>query len=91
MIDRDLAWQKILTLTTFGDGNSRSNSLYWAATRAPKSVTPSQLELARNVSDYAAEVLPSCGANSACDVLGLQGLCCPTAGGVFLGCCPNLH
>ena len=31
----------------------------------------------------------SCAANPACAALHLEGLCCPTAAGVMLGCCDN--
>ncbi len=34
MVNRDAAWDSLMTLSNFGAGNSKSNSLYWAATRA---------------------------------------------------------
>ena len=33
IVDPNAAWNEIQTLTSFDDGNSRSNAMYWAATR----------------------------------------------------------
>jgi endo-1,3(4)-beta-glucanase len=33
IIDKEAAWQEAQTLTGFDDGNSRTNTLYWIATR----------------------------------------------------------
>lgn len=33
VIDKESAWQEVLTLNGFDDGNTRTNALYWVATR----------------------------------------------------------
>lgn len=85
VVDRDTAWTQLDILPGFGVGNSRSNSLMWAASRSPPlasfnatAARPAEL----------AQVRPACAANSGCDALGMVGMCCPNSEGVFLGCCP---
>lgn len=33
IIDKAAAWREVSTLTVFDDGNSKTNTLYWVATR----------------------------------------------------------
>ena len=33
VIDKQSSWQEVNTLTAFDDGNSKTNTLYWVATR----------------------------------------------------------
>lgn len=33
VIDKQAAWNEIQTLSSYGGGNCRTNSLYWVATR----------------------------------------------------------
>ena len=33
IIDKDAAWDEALALTDFDDGNTKTNTLYWIATR----------------------------------------------------------
>lgn len=33
IIDKAAAWREVNTLTVFDDGNSKTNTLYWVATR----------------------------------------------------------
>ena len=33
VIDKNAAWTEVNTLKTFDDGNSKTNTLYWVATR----------------------------------------------------------
>lgn len=33
VIDKEAAWEEVNTLTEFDDGNSKTNTLYWVATR----------------------------------------------------------
>ena len=65
MVQRDAAWDRLTTITNFGSGNSKSNSLYWAATR-PAPVP------AFNVTEIPVGVLlpTACSLNSACDAIG---------------------
>ncbi|CAM9323676.1 unnamed protein product [Ectocarpus sp. 4 AP-2014] len=80
------AWANLTALDIFDNGNSKTNSLYWIATR------PSGAE-AYNESMFPVEVKveAECSANSACQARGLtQGkLCCPTKDDGWLGCCPS--
>jgi hypothetical protein len=67
VVDREAAWNQILTLSGLGSGNSKANALFWAASRPPpratynpntKPITPQQaLRLA-------------CALNSGCDAIG---------------------
>lgn len=34
IIDKEAAWQEAAQLTRYDDGNTKSNTLYWIATRA---------------------------------------------------------
>ena len=85
VVDRDAAWNQILTLNGFGNGNSRSNSLFWAASRTPPVLN---FNSSRRSTDLL--VKSSCSSNSACDAVGIVGECCPTATGIMLGCCPKV-
>lgn len=68
VVDREAAWERLRMVNTFGAGNSKSNSLYWAASRAAPlpgfnaSATPPRSPLSA--------VPSACSANSACDALG---------------------
>ena len=85
VVDRDTAWNRLQGMSNFGSGNSKANSLYWAATRSPpvpgfnSSNTESTVSKSKST---------SCQANSACDALGMLGECCPSDSGVRLQCCP---
>lgn len=68
MVNREAAWTRLHTMTNFGPGNSRANSLYWAATRPPP-VPGFNASYARSA--QAVNQFPSaCAANSACDAIG---------------------
>ena len=92
------AWDAAQSLNTFDDGASRSNLLYWIATRpsvAPCpncTLIPAGLDASESFSTPA-DMSPHCKDNLACFALGLQaaGDCCPQPGGHFLGCCPVLQ
>lgn len=87
VVDRDTAWKLIASATGFGIGNSKSNSLMWAASR------PSPLvgfNLSASTKPNSVTVKPACASNSACDAIGLIGNCCPAPNGVLLGCCPKV-
>lgn len=84
-MDRDTAWGQVLSLNGFGIGNSKANSLFWVASRATPLVGFVGTPKAPDVT-----VKSACAANSACDALGMQGECCPSATGVTLGCCPKV-
>ncbi|CAM9532890.1 unnamed protein product, partial [Ascophyllum nodosum] len=80
------AWVNITETDVFDSGNSKTNSLYWIATR-PQTATE-----AYNESAFAVEVKidPRCEENSACRARALiqEKVCCPTKDGTWLGCCP---
>lgn len=89
VVNRDAAWSQMLSLTSFGTGGSKTNALYWTATRPPPLANYSSSDVLDGP-QYGKYVQSSCTANSACDIAGLFGECCPTAGanGIMLGCCP---
>jgi hypothetical protein len=68
VLDRDTAFNKLLTLDGFGIGNSRANSLFWAATRAPP--VPG-FNATKVVPTTSKNPKVSCTANSACDAQGM--------------------
>lgn len=89
VVDRDSAWRSLLALPTFGAGGSRTNSLYWAASRSP---APLDYSPAAKAPEYASLVSPSCSANSPCQALGLvYGDCCPMSTGTSLSCCDRFE
>ena len=93
VVDRDVAWNQIKSITGFGPGGSKSNSLFWVASR---NLPPTNYNSSVHLVDLKASLKPSCSANSACDAAGATGACCPTEGtgqspGITLGCCPTLH
>jgi hypothetical protein len=65
VVDRDTAFDRLVESTGFGIGNSRANSLFWAATRAP----PVQGFNSSKGASYR-PVKSSCSANSGCDAMG---------------------
>jgi len=78
--------------TGFGPGGSKSNSLFWVASRPPPTVG---VNVTAKAADPKASVKAACTANSACDAMGLVGNCCPTDTtslypGTSLGCCPTV-
>lgn len=81
------AWANITEIEVFDAGNSKTNSLYWIATR------PQGAMEAYNETAFKSEVKvqAQCAANSACNARGLtqEKLCCPAADGGWLGCCPS--
>ena len=92
VVDRDVAWNQIKSISGFGSGGSKTNSLFWVASRNPP---PSNYNSSVHAVDVRASVKASCSSNSACDASGAIGYCCPTEGvgltpGVSLGCCPTL-
>ena len=93
VVDRDVSWNQIKSITGFGSGGSKTNSLFWVASRTP---SPPNYNASVHVVDVKASLKSSCSANSACDAAGAIGMCCPTEGtgqtpGISLGCCPILH
>lgn len=67
VVDRDNAWASILSHTSFGSGGSKTNSLYWAASRPPP---PSNYTPQLRTPDYPSLIPASCAANSACNAIG---------------------
>lgn len=89
LVNRDAAWSEISKLEGFGVGGSKTNSLFWAASRPP---ALSGYNASTHNPDYLSSIRPVCAQNSACDAAGLSGKCCPSDNppGVFLGCCPQI-
>eukprot|EP01039_Chlorochromonas_danica_P006287 gene6287-6932_t len=91
VVDRETAWAQLDLLPGFGAGNSRTNSLMWAASRSPPLPGFNYNLYTNNSSFYRPSELAmpraSCAANSGCDALGLAGDCCPGADGLSLSCC----
>lgn len=93
LLDRDTAWSELLAHQQqgFGSGNSRSNSLYWAASRPPPLIAAKNIST--HIRNLSSAILPACSANSGCSALGLGGQCCPvdnTSPAIYLGCCPHI-
>lgn len=83
VLDRNSAWKLFAKMNDFGVGNSRTNSLFWAATRSPPVV-------GYNTSQKppAPVVKTDCASNTGCYAIGMLGECCPTETGLYLNCCP---
>lgn len=67
IINRDIAWSKLLEMKGYGSGGSRSNYLFWAATRPPSSA----LIIETHSVNYTETISPFCDKNSNCDALGI--------------------
>ncbi|CAN0000070.1 unnamed protein product, partial [Phaeothamnion confervicola] len=89
VVQPDAAWDNLDGLNIYDSGNSRSNALYWIATRPQRAANAT----AYNSSAFAfdVEVEAQCAANSPCFAQGLVEDCCPTAAGDWLGCCPSYN
>jgi endo-1,3(4)-beta-glucanase len=92
ILDKDAAWDRILALPSFGAGNSRANTLFWAASRPPpqSDFNLSALLISNSSAHRDFSMKSSCALNSACDALGLSGECCPGENGMNLGCCAKV-
>lgn len=91
VVDRESAWNQIMGMSSFGNGGSKANSLFWAASRPAPIANISSLSI--HEPNFESFVKHSCTANTACDVAGLIGDCCPTISGpegLYLGCCPTI-
>lgn len=67
IINRELAWREILRMDNFGTGGSKSNSLFWAASRPPRLL---DYNATVKPPDYFGAIQPLCNLNSACDAAG---------------------
>jgi hypothetical protein len=90
IVDPDSAWESLTALNIFDSGNSKTNALYWAATRPRHTKAYIATGFAEVAAAAAADVPQSCLLNSACFAQGLTENCCPTESGVMLGCCPSV-
>lgn len=72
VLDKETAWNLILSLPHFGPGNSRANVLFWAASRPPPQSGFNLSTVIENnpTSTRDFTLKSSCAANSACDALG---------------------
>lgn len=73
VIDPVKAWKGLETITSFGVGNSRANSLFWAASRAPDFDYHKQDSAGEHPKSKPAPAIimdPQCALNSACDAAG---------------------
>jgi hypothetical protein len=68
VVDKQKAWNEFEKAKGFGSGGSRTNSLYWAASRAPP--TPSYNASTHPV-DLKDSIKKECNQNSACDAIGM--------------------
>jgi hypothetical protein len=75
VIDKNQAWNEILTINDFGSGNSRSNSMFWIASRkipAPSFPTYAPAVSYNEINEtIAIKPPPECSVNSACDAQGV--------------------
>lgn len=73
VLDKDAAWDRILVLPSFGAGNSRANTLFWAASRPPpqSDFNLSALLISNSSAHRDFSMKSSCALNSACDALGM--------------------
>ncbi len=88
VVDNVAAWDEMMSLVDFGNGNSKSNSLFFCATRPILNETVKKKimnDLNTHDSGFSSGL---CSDSTACDAIGMQGRCCPTQDGVYLGCCP---
>jgi hypothetical protein len=81
IVDPQPAWDNVEGLRIFDGGNSRSNSMYWIATRPRNSV-----QMAPRPQKHS-EAGAACQGHAVCFARGLGGQCCPTDQGVMLECC----
>ena len=95
IIDPNTAWYDALSLTSLklDSGISKSQVLYWIATRPSFNVTTSSHDEDNSHSGQPMNETgtdtddPMCSSRSQCAVLGLIGDCCPTSSGIMLDCC----
>lgn len=89
--DPNAAWKEAQKISseTLDPGLSKSQLLYWIATRkgftAPNTTAESEPVLSGE--KPASSSSAACAANKQCAELDLLGECCPTEQGTFLGCC----
>jgi hypothetical protein len=99
MIEPNAAWKDALELRSseLDQALSQSQVLYFASTTKgfvaptrsePKSSDNPQPSSSNNQED-GPEKSAFCAVHRACVKLGLTGDCCPTSGGVYLGCCDS--
>eukprot|EP00953_Heterococcus_sp_UTEX-ZZ885_P032807 17115-Heterococcus_DN1.PRE.2 len=81
IVDPQPAWDNVEGLRIFDGGNSRTNSMYWIATRPRNSV-----QMAPRPQKHS-EAGAACQGHAVCFARGLGGQCCPTDQGVMLECC----
>ena len=67
VIDRDTAWNQIKSIQGFGSGGSKTNSLFWVASRLP---ALTNYNSTAHVPDVKNSVKAACSSNSACDAMG---------------------
>lgn len=67
VVDKDRAWELLWRAKDFGAGNSKANSLLWAASRLP---ALKGFDASKTIATEV-EVQSACAANSACDAIGM--------------------
>jgi len=85
IIDYGEAWKQARSLESgqLDEGLSLSQIYYWIATRSSDSEPDIEVPVTKDGVDYS----QSCFLNSGCKHLNLNGDCCPTPNGDYLGCC----
>jgi hypothetical protein len=95
MVDPLAAWEEALQLESYrlDSAISKSQVLFWILSRGGSNFSPFG-NSTEPISDKSSASPgsakndgASCESNEACAALHLTGLCCPTHGGISLGCC----
>lgn len=87
LIEPNEAWIDATKLISYelDSGLSQSQVYYWIGSMDEfNSSSTSHLDV---TADETMDVQASCDSHEGCAQLGLLGLCCPTTGGQYLGCC----
>ena len=88
IINGPKAWSNVMMGNNYGPGDSKTNLLFWSATRV-KFSEPIHVKIEKV--NFNQTIRSSCAHNSACYAQGLEGDCCPSSGGVMLECCPTVQ
>lgn len=84
IIHKENAWNEVINMNGFGNGNSKSNTLSFIATRTE--IKYKVEDISQNKTNL---ISPQCIKNSACLALGFSSNnCCPTNQNIMLDCCP---
>ena len=88
IINGPKSWSEIMKGDNYGPGDSKTNLLFWAASRS-KFSDPENVEVGKVY--FNQTIQSACAHNSGCYAQGLVGECCPSSGGLMLECCPTVQ